>query len=127
MIGYVTVGVSDVVRANIFYGALLAELGGSVMFADDKYTFYGTGWEAPMIAICQPYDGHAAASGNGGMVALKAAERAAVDRVHARALTLGGSDEGAPGIREPIEMNFYGAYFRDPDGNKICVFKMGAE
>ena len=97
------------------------------MFADDKYTFYGTGWDAPMVALCAPYDGNPALVGNGAMVALQAPDRATVDRVHGKALELGAADEGAPGLREPPEMHFYGAYFRDLDGNKFCTFKMGAE
>lgn len=127
MIGYVTLGANDRVAANAFYATLFAEIGGSVMFADDKYTFYGTGWEAPMVAICAPYDGAPASVGNGAMVALQMPDRATVDRVHAKALALGATDEGAPGLREPPEMHFYGAYFRDPEGNKLCAFRMGPD
>lgn len=127
MIGYVTIGTNDCVIANAFYAALFAEIGGSVMFADEKYTFYGTGWDAPMIAVCAPFDGAPATVGNGAMVALQMPDRATVDRVHAKALGLGASDEGAPGLREPLEMQFYGAYFRDPEGNKFCAFRMGPE
>ncbi len=127
MIGYVTIGTNDAARANKFYTELFGEVGGTIMFADDKYTFYGTGWDAPMVAVCAPYDGAAAAPGNGAMVALQMPDRATVERVHAKALALGASDEGAPGLREPPEMHFYGAYFRDLDGNKFCAFKMGAE
>ena len=127
MIGYVTIGTNHVAKAKTFYDALVAELGASVMFADEKYTFYGTGWDAPMIALCAPYDGNPATVGNGAMVALQAPDRATVERVHAKALELGAADEGAPGLREPPEMHFYGAYFRDLDGNKLCAFKMGAE
>jgi len=127
MIGYVTVGTNDPARANAFYAALFAEIGGKVMFADEKYTFYGTGWEAPMVAICAPFDGAPATVGNGAMVALQMPDRGTVDRVYAKAIELGASDEGAPGLREPLEMHFYGAYFRDPEGNKFCTFRMGAE
>ena len=60
------------------------------------------------------------------MVALAVDPRQTVDRLHARALDLGGSDEGAPGLRSPEgERAFYGAYFRDLDGNKLCVFRIG--
>lgn len=127
MIGYATLGSNDCARANAFYAALFAEIGVTVMFSDDKYTFYGSGWDAPMIAICSPFDGKPAVAGNGAMVALQMPDRATVDRVHAKALALGASDEGAPGLREPPEMHFYGAYFRDLDGNKLCAFKMGAD
>ncbi|RZM31344.1 MAG: VOC family protein, partial [Sphingomonas sp.] len=73
----------------------------------------------------KPYDGAAATAGNGTMVALAADSREQVDQVYAKAIELGGADEGAAGTRGPEEMGFYGAYFRDPDGNKLCVFKMG--
>ena len=127
MIGYVTVGTNDVPRAQAFYDALLGELGATRIFADAKYTFYGIDWQQPMVAICAPFDGQPAVVGNGAMVALQCPDRATVDRIHAKALALGGADEGAPGLREPEDMHFYGAYFRDLDGNKFCAFKMGAE
>jgi len=78
-----------------------------------------------MLAIGKPYDGQDATVGNGTMVALAADTREQVDQVYAKAIELGGADEGAPGSRGPEQMGFYGAYFRDPDGNKLCVFKMG--
>jgi predicted lactoylglutathione lyase len=59
------------------------------------------------------------------MVALIAPTRAVVDEVHATALALGAADEGAPGIRGGDASDFYGAYFRDLDGNKICVYRSG--
>lgn len=125
MIGYVTIGANDVARANAFYTSLLGELGGKQLFADEKYTFYGVDGNHPMLAVCAPFDGGAASAGNGMMVALAAPDRATVDRVHAKALELGGADEGAPGLREPESMQFYGAYLRDLDGNKLCVYRMG--
>jgi predicted lactoylglutathione lyase len=65
-------------------------------------------------------------AGNGNMIALVVDQRAKVDSLHAKALELGGSDEGAPGLRGPEGPRaFYGAYFRDPEGNKICVFRIG--
>ena len=67
------------------------------------------------------FDGKACARGNGHMTALFVADTALVDKLHAKALALGGSDEGAPGPRGD---GFYGAYFRDLDGNKLCFFNM---
>jgi predicted lactoylglutathione lyase len=55
------------------------------------------------------------------MCALAADTRALVDRCHALALDLGGTDEGGPGLRTQYHPHFYGTYFRDPDGNKLCV------
>ena len=70
-----------------------------------------------------PFDGQAASvgNGNGSMVGLVVLEPAQVDRIHAKALALGGKDEGASG---PRGEGFYAGYFRDPDGNKLNVFCM---
>lgn len=128
MIGYATVGTNDLERARAFYDALFAEIGGRrlMQFDESGFTLYGTGGRAPGVAVTRPYDGGAAAPGNGAMIAIVVDARAKVDSLHARALALGGSDEGAPGLRTPEgDRAFYGAYFRDLDGNKFCVFKVG--
>ena len=128
MIGYATLGTNDIDAALTFYDALLATAGGKRLMQmpdERKLTFYGAGADKPMLVVGKPYDGQAATAGNGTMVALAADSRAQVDQVHAKAMELGGADEGAPGMRGPEEMGFYGAYFRDLDGNKLCVFKMG--
>jgi len=127
VIGYVTLGTDDLERSRAFYDALFAELGASrLMELDSGFTLYGTGWGKPGVAVTRPYDGEPARAGNGNMVSLVVDGRDKVDRLHARALELGGSDEGAPGLRGPEgDRAFYGAYFRDPDGNKFCVFRMG--
>lgn len=127
MIGYVTLGTDDLDRARAFYDALFGEIGASrLMELDGGFTLYGTGWGKPGVAVTRPYDGEPASAGNGNMVSLVVDARDKVDRLHARALELGGSDEGAPGLRGPDgDRAFYGAYFRDPDGNKFCVFRMG--
>jgi catechol 2,3-dioxygenase-like lactoylglutathione lyase family enzyme len=127
MIGYVTLGTDDLERSRAFYDALFAELGASRLIElDSGFTLYGTGWGKPGVAVTRPYDGEPARAGNGNMVSLVVDARDKVDRLHARALELGGSDEGAPGLRGPEgDRAFYGAYFRDPDGNKFCVFRMG--
>ena len=120
MIGYVTIGVSDLDRACAFYDALFGELGGKQLFGQDRIKFYGRGPGQPMAAICVPYDEQAPNQGNGNMLALPV-QRVDIDRVYARAIELGATDEGEPGQRLPI---FYGAYIRDPDGNKICFYEM---
>ncbi|HEX5422579.1 MAG TPA: VOC family protein [Candidatus Acidoferrales bacterium] len=117
MIGYVTLGSNDVERALLFYDAVLGELGARRGFNNDRLQFYAA--KGAMLAIGKTYDGNPASVGNGTMVALAARDRETVDRVHAKALSLGAVDEGAPGERSPA---FYGAYFRDPDGNKLCIF-----
>ena len=128
MIGYVTLVTNDLDRARAFYDAVLGEIGATrkMEFAETGFTLYGTGSRAPGLAVTRPYDGQAATVGNGNMAALAMPSREMVDRMHARALELGGSDEGAPGLRTPEGPSaFYGAYFRDLDGNKLCVFRMG--
>jgi catechol 2,3-dioxygenase-like lactoylglutathione lyase family enzyme len=123
MIGYITVGTNDLDRAEKFFDALLAELGGKRVMSNERMRFYGAGPGQPMIAVCKPHDQKPATAGNGTMVALSAGSREAVDRVYKKAIELGASDEGAPGARSP---SFYGGYFRDPDGNKFVAFVMGS-
>ncbi|HEX8622678.1 MAG TPA: VOC family protein [Allosphingosinicella sp.] len=127
MIGYVTLGSDDLDRSRAFYDALFGEIGATrLMQMESGFTLYGTGWGKPGVAVTRPYDGKPAVAGNGNMVSLVVDRREKVDRLHARALELGASDEGPPGVRgEEGERAFYGAYFRDPDGHKFCVFRMG--
>ncbi|MCC6921052.1 MAG: VOC family protein [Alphaproteobacteria bacterium] len=122
MLGYVTIGVNDFEKAKAFYDTVLAGLDAKRRGGGDRMQGY-RGAAGPMLMVCKPYDGQPATAGNGTMVALTAPSREVVDRVHKDALAAGGTDEGAPGDRGG---GFYGAYFRDLDGNKICVFKMGA-
>ena len=121
MIGYVTIGTKDIDRACAFYDALLAVIGARQLMGMDRIKFYGTGLDAPMLAVCTPYDGTPHQVGNGNMVAIPGGSRATVDKLYAKAMELGASDEGTPGERMPV---FYGAYVRDLDGNKLCFFDM---
>ena len=121
MLGYVTVGVSDMEGACDFYGALLEEVGGKQLFGQDRIKFYGTGPGSPMLAVCIPYDQNDPAPGNGNMIAIPGGSREGVDKLYQKAIQLGASDEGEPGERLPV---FYGAYVRDLDGNKLCFFEM---
>ncbi len=121
MIGYITLGTSDLQRAASFYDALLSVLGAERAMEMDHIIAWGTSDGQTMLCAAKPHDGNAASSGNGTMVALTAPSREIVDQVHAKAMELGSKDEGAPGLRGN---NFYGAYFRDLDGNKLCVFRM---
>ena len=123
MIGYATIGTNDLEKATTFYDKVLEPLGGRRTFAmGDRMQFYGGKGSPGMLAIAKPYDEAPATAGNGSMFGLPAASREAVDAAHAAALAAGGTCEGTPGPRTD---NFYGAYFRDLDGNKVCVFKMG--
>jgi catechol 2,3-dioxygenase-like lactoylglutathione lyase family enzyme len=128
MIGYVTLGTDDIDRARAYYDALLGELGARRLmeFPQNGFTLYGTGFGKPGLAVTRPYNGQPAAAGNGNMAALVVDSRDKVDALYAKALELGGSDEGPPGLRGPEgPQAFYGAYFRDLDGNKLCVFRVG--
>ena len=120
MIGYVTVGTNDIERAGAFYDALLAEIGAGRGMQDDGFIAWSTGSAAPALSVIKPYDGNAATVGNGTMVALVVDSPSRVDQVHARAMALGATDEGQPGPRG--DGGFYAGYFRDLDGNKLCVF-----
>ena len=122
MIGYVMLGTNDLPRAKAFYDALLAEIGAKQLMDFGRSVAYGVSMEKPALGIGQPFDGKPATVGNGVMVAIAVNSRELVDRLHRKALELGGTDEGAPG---PRFENFYAAYFRDLDGNKLNAFFMG--
>lgn len=130
MIGYATLGTNDIGKARTFYDALLGSIGAKRMmeFGDDLggFTMWGTSFDQPGLALTRPYNGEAATAGNGNMIAFAMDSRAKVDALHAKALELGGSCEGPPGVRgEEGPQAFYGAYFRDPEGNKLCAFRVG--
>ncbi len=122
MIAYTTIGTSDMERAVAFYDALLAELGVKQLFGMDRIKFYGKSTDEPMLAVCIPYDEEPPQRGNGWMVAIPGGSREGVDKLYAKALELGATDEGEPGERIPNV--FYGAYVRDLDGNKLCFMEM---
>ena len=123
MIGYVTVGVKDMDRAKAFYSGVLADLGAEILTEMDRIAFIGKSMSEPMVAVCIPYNEEAPHPGNGHMIALRAGSKDNVDALYRKALELGASDDGAPGQRIPDV--FYGAYVRDPDGNKIAFFHFG--
>ena len=122
MVGYTTFGTNDLPRALTFFDALLGEFGAKQMMNNGRIVIYGKEFGNGMFAICTPFNKEKATPGNGVMIALNMETTEAVDKLHAKALALGAQDEGAPGQRGP---GFYGAYFRDFDGNKFCGFKMG--
>lgn len=119
MIGYVTLGTNDLARGARFYDAIAAELGVGRMMQTDRYIAWGKPGGGAGIGLTLPFDGKPATLGNGVMVAFEAQDRAQVERIHRLALSLGGQDEGAPGLRAE---GFYAAYFRDLDGNKLNAF-----
>ena len=122
MIGYVTLGTNDLPRAAAFYDTLLAELGAKRTMEFERGIVWGADQGKPSLGVMKPFDGKAASVGNGVMVGLAVATREMVDRVHKKALELGGKDEGPVGLRGE---GFYTGYFRDLDGNKLNVFCIG--
>jgi len=115
---HVTVGTSDVKRSERFYDAVMVVLGHPVLFKNAKALAYGTG-TGEKFFVLYPFDGKEARPGNGVHAAFKADSRAMVDAFHKAALESGGSDEGPPSLRPHYHPNYYGAYIRDPDGNKL--------
>lgn len=118
MFSHVTIGSSDPDKAAAFYDAVLAALGIPVFFKAPGLASYGTA-TGPKVFVLKPFNGEAHVPGNGGHVAFLAPDRASVDAFHAKALAMGGSDEGVPGLRPHYHPNYYGAYVRDPEGNKL--------
>lgn len=123
MFSHIYLGTRDFDRALGFYRPLMALLGQPERFCDAAYGI--AGWQSepgprPLLVVGRPLEGEHQ-PGNGQMVALLAAHRGLVDQAHALALAHGGSCEGAPGLRPHYHPHYYGAYFRDPDGNKLCV------
>jgi catechol 2,3-dioxygenase-like lactoylglutathione lyase family enzyme len=124
MLSHVHVGISDFIRSYAFYSALFEVLGLELKFYQPQQFWAGWGaatTERPLFFIGLPFDRQPARSGNGHMTAFLAVTRDDVDRCHAAALANGGSCEGPPGLRPQYHAHYYGAYVRDPDGNKICV------
>ena len=119
MIGYVTLGSNDIPRAAAFYDELLALLGAGRFMESDHFVAWSTGPDSPAISVITPYDGNPASVGNGTMVAIAVDSPEKVHAIHAKAIELGGADEGEPGPRAD---GFYAGYFRDLDGNKLNAF-----
>jgi len=127
MIGYTLLGTNDLDRAKHFYDALFGAVGIRRMTETPQMCAWGPSWDVPMFGVTLPYDQRPATIGNGSMLALVQPNRAQVDTLHAKALQLGGADEGGPGVRgEEGEEAFYAAYVRDLDGNKLCFYCVGA-
>lgn len=125
MIGYVTLGTSDMARGAKFYDAIAGEMGVGRMMGSEEEGFIAWGEMdgGAGIGLTRPFDGNPASVGNGVMVGLQARDQDQVKRLYEIALANGGTDEGAPGPRG--EGGFYAGYFRDPDGNKLNAFVMG--
>jgi catechol 2,3-dioxygenase-like lactoylglutathione lyase family enzyme len=117
---HIVVGTNDPAASAAFYDATFAALGvpGNRM---GEAAYYGS-YENGFFSVGRPRDGEPATHANGGTIGLSAPDQAAVDAWHAAGLANGGSDEGAPGRRDMPDAKLYGAYLRDPVGNKLCAF-----
>ncbi len=128
MFSHIFVSITDFDRALTFYAALMQALKNEARFCDPGKPW--AGWQGedrsrPIFVIGKPYDGQAQQPGNGQMVAFMAKDRKTVDAAYQAALDNGGTSEGLPGLRPEYHATYYGAYFRDPDGNKLCVASHG--
>ncbi|NMJ43797.1 VOC family protein [Roseomonas sp. JC162] len=123
MFSHATVGTTDIRRAVAFYDAVLTDLGIARQEADLEkgYAGYALAPETtPQFWVMLPINHQPATVGNGVTIAFEAPDRPTVDRFHAAALAHGGTNEGPPGLRPHYHPDYYGAYVRDPDGNKLC-------
>lgn len=124
MISHTFLGTNDTERARAFYAPIMAALGWQERVSTHLphlAIWKPAGASRPLFVVGHPFDGGAADAGNGQMVALLAKDRVTVQRIHAMALTHGALCEGAPGLRPHYHAHYYGAYFRDPDGHKLCI------
>ncbi len=120
MFTHIFLGTNDVARSRIFYAATMPLLGVTIIETPRPATIYQGGSGA--LVVAKPADGKPHTVSNGHTLSLAAKTHEAVDAWHAAGLKNGGSDEGAPGIRSGSGSPRYGAYLRDPDGNKLAVF-----
>jgi catechol 2,3-dioxygenase-like lactoylglutathione lyase family enzyme len=127
VIGYTLVGSNDLERGRAFYDSLFGSIGvGRLMEFPTGATAWGASWDKPMFGMGPPHDGQPATSGNGTMIALVVDTRDKVDTLYGKAIELGAKCEGGPGVRgDEGDQAFYAAYFRDPEGNKLCAFRVG--
>jgi catechol 2,3-dioxygenase-like lactoylglutathione lyase family enzyme len=124
MYSHIFLGVTDFDRALAFYRKLMPVLGIQERFCERDRPW--AGWQShpeprPLFLIGKPHDHQPHEPGNGQMVAFVAKHRDVVDRAHAVAIACGGRSEGVPGLRPEYHASYYGAYFRDTEGNKLCV------
>ena len=122
MISHTTLGANDISKAEAFFDELLPFVNGQKFMKTDRAIFYSFGEGSSKLAISKPFDGNPASIGNGTMVAFSVKSNDAVTTLHKKALSLGASNEGDPGPR--YGGMYFGAYFRDLDGNKFAIFHL---
>ena len=124
MFSHIFVSVSDFDRALAFYRPLMQSLGLELRFCEQEKPWAGwhsEGHARPIFVICKPHNGQPHHPGNGQMVAFAASSREVVRSAHQVGLEHGGNCEGPPGLRPLYHANYYGAYLRDPEGNKVGI------
>ena len=124
MFSHIVVSVSSFKQAYPFYQDLMATLGVEQRFSEPDRPWAGwhsTGESRPYFVLCEPFDKRAHDPGNGQMVAFMARDRSTVISAYEVAMRNGGNCEGPPGLRPEYHEHYFGAYFRDPAGNKLCV------
>jgi catechol 2,3-dioxygenase-like lactoylglutathione lyase family enzyme len=123
-IDYLMIGSNNLVRSRVFYDAIVAEMGGAIDADYPGFAFSYRLRDGVRIWIAPPYDKQSAVPGNGLMIGFRMASEEEVQTAHAAALAHGGTNEGDPGPRPAYGPDFYGAYVRDPDGNKMSFIFM---
>ena len=123
MLSYTTIGVTNLEKSAAFYNELLGPLGAKTLIKMERIIFIGKSMSEPMLAICTPYNGQPQHCGNGNMLAISPGSKQKCDEMYEKAIALGATCDGKPGQR--ITDVFYGAYFRDLDGNKIVFNHFG--
>lgn len=124
MIHHVSVGTNDLNRSKRFYDAVLPIVGILPLAEAEDGVGYSCGTFHFSMQV--PIDGKPATVGNGSHVAFGAENRGMVDRFYAVALEKGGASDGPPGLRRSYDPNYYSAFVRDPDGNKLEIVTYSA-
>jgi catechol 2,3-dioxygenase-like lactoylglutathione lyase family enzyme len=134
MLRYVYFGTNNLEKSIAFYAAALAPLGMERCVTNDPdWDLIAAGWGIYEYGgarelgfwVGKPFDQGPASVGNGSMVAFTAGTWKVVDDFYAAALAHGGRCDGAPGLRLHYASDFYAAYVRDPDGNKVAAVCRG--